>query len=78
MVIDLGRIQYVHADREKPRYLSEADALWGDVDHAVHAFGLAVPVRASFRQRAVGGLTLGGGIGHLTRRFGLTIDSSGG
>jgi UDP-N-acetylenolpyruvoylglucosamine reductase len=74
VAIDLSPMRFVHVDGKKKTILAGGGALWGDVDHAGHAFGLAVP--AGFvSTTGVGGLTLGGGIGHLTRRYGLTIDS---
>src|SRR5687767_10774199 len=74
LVIDLSPIRYVRVDPKKKTVLVGGGALWGDVDHATHPFGLAVP-SGIISTTGVGGLTLGGGIGHLTRQYGLSIDS---
>ncbi|HTV57573.1 MAG TPA: FAD-binding oxidoreductase [Verrucomicrobiae bacterium] len=74
LVIDLSPMRFVHVDSKKKTVLVGGGALWRDVDHATHAFGLAVP-SGIISSTGVAGLTLGGGLGHLTRRFGLTIDS---
>jgi FAD/FMN-containing dehydrogenase len=74
LAIDLSPIKYVHVDPGTSRVRVGGGCTWGDVDHAMHAFGLAVP-SGIISTTGVGGLTLGGGIGHLTRKFGLTIDN---
>jgi hypothetical protein len=74
LVIDLSRMNYVRVDPKKKTVLAGAGALWRGVDHATHAFGLAVP-SGIISTTGVAGLTLGGGMGYLTRRYGLTIDN---
>jgi hypothetical protein len=74
LVIDLSRIRNVRVDPAARTIRAGGGSTWGDVDHASHGFGLATPAGV-ISTTGVGGLTLGGGIGHMTRRFGLTIDN---
>ncbi len=74
LVIDLSSMNYVHVDPNKKTVLVGGGALWRDVDHATHPFGLAVP-SGIISTTGVAGLTLGGGLGYLTRKYGLTIDN---
>src|SRR5436309_5480341 len=74
LVIDLAAIKYTVVDPSARTVTVGGGCTWGDVDHATHVFGLATP-SGIISTTGVGGLTLGGGIGHLTRKCGLTIDN---
>ena len=74
LVIDLSCMKGIRVDPDKKTVRVEGGCVWGDVDHATHPFGLAVP-SGFIASTGVGGLTLGGGIGYLTRKYGLTIDN---
>ena len=74
LVIDLSGIKYVRVDAKEKTVRVGCGNTLGEVDHATHAFGLAVPA-GIISTTGIGGLTLGGGIGYLTRKYGLTIDN---
>jgi len=74
LVIDLSDMKGIRVDPQKKTVRVEPGCCWGDVDHATHAFGLAT-VSGIIASTGVGGLTLGGGHGYLTRKYGLTIDN---
>jgi FAD/FMN-containing dehydrogenase len=74
LVIDLSRMKGIRVDPKRRTARVEGGCTWGDVDHTTHAFGLATP-SGLFSTTGVGGLTLGGGLGYLTRKFGLSIDN---
>src|SRR3974377_86667 len=64
----------VRADPGNRTVRAEAGCTQGGVDHAAHAFGLAVPA-GIVSSTGIAGLTLGGGHGYLSRKYGLTIDN---
>lgn len=74
LVIDLSAMKGVRVDPAARTARVEAGCTQGDVDHATHAFGLAVPA-GIISTTGIAGLTLSGGHGYLTRKFGLTIDN---
>jgi FAD/FMN-containing dehydrogenase len=74
IVLDLSRMRGVRVDPQRKVAFAQAGALWGDVDRETQAYGLAVP-GGQISHTGIAGLTLGGGIGWLSRRHGLTIDN---
>ena len=74
LVIDLSLMKSVRVDPDSRTVRVDAGCTSGDVDHATHPFGLAVPF-GIVSTTGVAGLTLGGGTGYLTRKYGLTIDN---
>jgi FAD/FMN-containing dehydrogenase len=74
LVIDLSLLKSVRVDPDSQTVRVEPGCSSADVDHATHAFGLAVPF-GIVGSTGIAGLTLGGGTGYLTRKYGLTIDN---
>ncbi len=74
LVIDLSRMRNVEVDQENGVAVSEGGATWLDFDAATQAHGLVTP-GGVVGSTGVTGLTLGGGIGHLTAQHGLTCDN---
>lgn len=74
LVLDLSPMRGIRIDDDRRTVRVQGGCTWGDVDHATHAFGGAVP-NGIISTTGVGGLTLGGGTGYLSRKYGLTIDN---
>jgi FAD binding domain/Berberine and berberine like len=74
VVLDLSLLKDVEIDADARIARVGGGCTWGEVDRATNEHGLATP-SGIISTTGVGGLTLGGGLGHLTRRFGLAIDN---
>ena len=74
IVIDFSARRGVRVDPASQTARAEAGATWGDFNAATHAYGLAT-TGGVISTTGIAGLTLGGGIGYLTRGFGLSLDN---
>jgi FAD binding domain/Berberine and berberine like len=74
LVIDLSLLRSTTVSPQNHTVRADAGCTLADVDHATAAFGMAVPF-GILGSTGVAGLTLGGGVGYLSRRFGLTVDN---
>lgn len=74
VVIDLSRLKGIQVEPHARTVRVGGGCTWGEVDRATSEHGLATP-SGIISTTGVGGLTLGGGLGHLTRKCGLTIDN---
>ena len=74
VVIDMGRFKSVRVDPAERTARAGGGVLWGEYDHETQAFGLASPGGA-ISTTGIAGLTLGGGYGYLSRRYGMACDN---
>ena len=74
LVADLGEMKGIRVDPHTKTVRVQAGATWGELDHETQAFGLAVP-GGQDPNIGVAGLTLGGGVGWLSPKYGLACDN---
>jgi FAD/FMN-containing dehydrogenase len=74
LVIDLSAMKGVRVDLQARMARAQAGVLWGELDRETQLFGLAT-VGGIVTHTGIAGLTLGGGIGWLTRKYGATVDN---
>jgi FAD/FMN-containing dehydrogenase len=74
IVIDLSRMKGIHVDAAARRVRVQPGVTLGELDRETHVHGLAVPVGV-ISKTGVAGLTLGGGVGWLVRKYGMTVDN---
>ena len=74
VTIDMSRLRGVHVSPEERTAIVQPGCLLGDVDRETQLHGLATPL-GFMSEVGVAGLTLGGGLGYLTRRFGWAVDN---
>lgn len=74
LMIDLSLLKAIHVDPVARTARAAGGLLWSDFDAATQRFGLAT-TGGLISHTGIGGLTLGGGLGHLMRRHGLTVDN---
>jgi FAD/FMN-containing dehydrogenase len=74
LVIDLGDLQQVVVDPDRRTAIAGGGCTWAGFNEATNAFGLAT-TGGIIGSTGIGGLTLGGGIGYLSRRYGLSCDN---
>jgi FAD/FMN-containing dehydrogenase len=74
IVIDLSLMKGIRVDPDAGTVRAQGGVKWGDFDHETQAFGMATP-GGVISTTGIAGLTLGGGFGWLTRRFGLSCDN---